>query len=72
MRLGKFGDMRTGVEVLGVVSQRLDELKNSRRGSSTHSENTRCIAKRDYKRDYCLVDVRLQSIELSLALGIPN
>ena len=54
---GKLRDMRTGVEVLGVVSQRLDELsKNSTTGFEYPiSDNTRCIAKRDYKRDYRFV-----------------
>ena len=53
---GKLRDMRTGVEVLGVVSQRLDELSNSTTGVQYPiSDNTRCIAKRDYKRDYRFV-----------------
>ena len=72
---GKLRDMRTGVEVLGVVSQRLDELsKILRRGSSTQSQTTPDVSLNEIINEtIALLDARLQSVELSLALGdIPN
>ena len=67
--------MRTGVEVLGVVSQRLDELsKILRRGSSTQSQTTPDVSLNEIINEtIALLDARLQSVELSLALGdIPS
>ena len=68
---GKLRDIRTGVEVLGVVSQRLDELsKILRRGSSIQSQRTPDVSLNEIVQEtIILLDARLQSVELSLVLG---
>ena len=67
----KLRDIRTGVEVLGVVSQRLDELsKILRRGSSIQSQRTPDVSLNEIVQEtIILLDARLQSVELSLVLG---